>query len=193
MRTPGWGDARVRRAQAGSQPAYAIVLSLVVAVSVVMATASPGLSVMADNGHETRTRCEAGVTRTHVRSAWTHVHDSRVTTRRAEAVGRRFAGSAVVLIFGESTATVWARADACAGGESSSATARRTTSWVAIREGTAQDVVAGTRVRARRQAVAAAIGQARHELRAIAIRRATRKAVSAALAASSALASSDRS
>lgn len=165
-----------------SRTACALGLSLVASVSVVGVTAAPGVGAATGDRDSTRSaECETGIVRANIRSAWTHVSDTRVTEVRAVDVGRQFAGSAEVLIFGEATATVWVRADACPGGESSSGTARRTTTWVAIQEGTAQLVEADTRQQARKQAIEAASGQARRELRAIAIRRATRAALTAAL------------
>ena len=175
-------STRAAGAPSRAKPSWAIA-----ALSVVLATASPG-AAYADR-EQTRAGCDAVITRANIRTAYTRVHDTKVTNLRIVDTGPRFSGTADVLIFGESIATVWVRADACPGGTDSSATARRSTSWVAIQEGNSWDVDAGSRLRARKDAVARASGQARRELRAIAIRRATRAASEEALAESAAKAS----
>lgn len=171
------------RSRPASRTACALGLSLATAVSAVGATAAPGLGA-SDGRQQSSADCEPGVIRANIRSAWTHVLDTKVSQVRAVDVGSQYAGTAEVLIFGEATATVWVRADACPNGKSSPSTERRTTMWVAIREGTSHRVEAGSRIQARGQAVEAASRQARRELRAIAIRRATRQAASVALAES---------
>jgi len=171
-----------RHARVASRTVCALGLSLVATVVVAGVTAAPGVGATTGERDAPRSaECDTGIVRANIRSAWTHVSDTRVTEVRTVDVGKQFAGSAEVLIFGEATATVWVRADACPGGESSSGTARRTATWVAIQEGTAQRVEADSRLRARKQAIEAASGQARRELRAIAIRRATQAALSAAM------------
>jgi len=153
---------------------------------VVLATATPGAAYAVRE--QSGTACESVITRANIKTAYTRVNDMKVTSLRVVDTDLGFAGTADVLIFGESIATVWVRADACPGGADSSATARSSTSWVAIQEGSSSDVDAGSRMGARKDAVARASGQARRELRAIAIRRATRAAVEEALAESAAVA-----
>lgn len=172
--------------RAGDAPRRSTPAWVVAALSVLMATTTPGAAYAESD--QASTACQSVITRANIKTAYTRVHDTRVTNLRVVDDGRHFSGTADVLIFGESIATVWVRADACIGGPHSSATARSSTSWVAIQEGNARGVDAGSRGRARKDAVARASGQARRELRAIAIRRATRAAAKEALAESAAMA-----